>query len=152
MGMRPCNEDCNHCPIICHPNNRLLTKILNELLDKFGNGVYEIVQGNCPNLTVCYDCRIDDFCHTEGCELVDALNPRIEPRVEKNLIEPQEHVKRHKFLHKHFDELLADFIHKTGKPPSQTSLIELVHWSHAQTTNPSTEAAPIEGIREDSDV
>jgi hypothetical protein len=28
------------------------------------------VQELCPNLTVCHDCRMDDFCHDEGCELV----------------------------------------------------------------------------------
>lgn len=63
MMSRLCDEDYSHCPIIRHPNNRLLTKVLNELLDRFGDDVYKIVQGNCPNLTVCYDCRIDDFCH-----------------------------------------------------------------------------------------
>lgn len=66
---RPCNEDCNHCPIVAHPNSRMVTRVLNELLEEFGNGVYVIVQRNCPNLTVCFDCRIDDFCHIEGCEL-----------------------------------------------------------------------------------
>ena len=66
---RPCNYDCNHCPVVNHHNSRMLTKVLNELLDKFGDGVYEIVQRNCPNFTVCYDCRIDDFCHSEGCAL-----------------------------------------------------------------------------------
>jgi len=49
----------------------MLTKILNELYDKFGDRVYDIVQDSCPNFTVCYDCRIDDFCHIEGCELVE---------------------------------------------------------------------------------
>jgi hypothetical protein len=67
--MKLCNEDCNHCPIVGHPNNRMVTKILNELVNVFGDDVYSIVQNNCPNLTVCYDCRIDDFCHIEGCKL-----------------------------------------------------------------------------------
>ena len=67
---RPCNEDCNNCPVVSHPNSRMLTKVLNELLDHFGDYAYAIVQRNCPNFTVCYDCRIDDFCHVEGCELV----------------------------------------------------------------------------------
>ena len=67
--MRVCNEDCNNCPVITHPNSRMLTKVLNELLNKFGEGVYEIVQNNCPNFTVYYECRVDDFCHIEGCEL-----------------------------------------------------------------------------------
>jgi hypothetical protein len=48
----------------------MLTKILNELYNEFGDKVYYIVEKNCPNFTVCYDCRIDDFCHIEGCELV----------------------------------------------------------------------------------
>jgi hypothetical protein len=69
MMNKLCNENCNECPIIIHPNSRMITKILNELLDKFGEEVYSIVQNHCPNLTVCYDCRIDDFCHSPDCDL-----------------------------------------------------------------------------------
>jgi len=65
-----CDEDCNHCPIMLHPNSRMVTRILNELVDKFGNEAYAIVQNLCPNLTCCYDCHIDDFCHVEGCEII----------------------------------------------------------------------------------
>lgn len=54
---------------ILHKNSRMVTKILNELRNEFGNGVYQIIQKNCPNLTCCKDCHIDDFCHMEGCEL-----------------------------------------------------------------------------------
>ena len=65
-----CDRNCNNCPIVNHTNNRMLTRILNELFVEFGDGVYDIVQKNCSNLTVCYDCRFDDFCHDEnGCEL-----------------------------------------------------------------------------------
>lgn len=67
--MKLCDNDCNHCPIILHPHNRMITSILNALYEKFGEGVHEIVQDHCPNLTVCYDCRIDDFVHIKGCEL-----------------------------------------------------------------------------------
>jgi hypothetical protein len=67
---RHCDKDCNRCPVIGHPNNRMLTAILNALHNEFGDGVYDIVQRMCPNMTVCYDCRIDDFCHCEDCELV----------------------------------------------------------------------------------
>lgn len=67
--MRVCNEDCNNCPVILHSNSRMLTKVLNELYDKFGKDVYKIVQSNCPNFTVCYDCGIDDFCHFQECQL-----------------------------------------------------------------------------------
>ena len=71
---RVCDENCNECPVIGHENSRMLTKILNEARDKFGDEFYHIVQRNCPNMTVCYDCRIDDFCHVEGCELVNDKN------------------------------------------------------------------------------
>ena len=67
--MKLCDENCNECPIIRHSNSRMVTKVLNELLNKFGSGVYPIVQSLCPNLTCCYDCGIDDFYHAEGCEL-----------------------------------------------------------------------------------
>ena len=72
MEQRFCNEDCNHCPIVRHPNSRMVTKILNELFEIYGEGVYEVVQRNDPNLTVCYDCRIDDFVHVEGCAIAAA--------------------------------------------------------------------------------
>ena len=67
-----CDEDCNHCPIILHENSRMITVILNAILNKFGNDVYREVQSRCPNLTGCRDCHIDDFCHIEGCELAKA--------------------------------------------------------------------------------
>jgi hypothetical protein len=61
---------CNDCPLVNHPNSRMLTRIFNELYEKYGQGVWEIVESNCPNLTCCYDCHIDDFCHVEGCEII----------------------------------------------------------------------------------
>ena len=62
-----CDGRCNECPIIRHPNSRMLTAVLNEAHGKFGSAFYTIVQARCPNLTCCYDCGIDDFCHVEGC-------------------------------------------------------------------------------------
>jgi hypothetical protein len=67
MGI--CDNNCNECPVVGHENSRMITKILNLLVNEVGSGIYKTVQENCPNLTVCYDCRIDDFCHMEGCEL-----------------------------------------------------------------------------------
>jgi len=55
---RKCDENCNECPIVIHSN--------------IGDDFYEIVQSMCPNMTCCYDCRIDDFVHVEGCcDLID---------------------------------------------------------------------------------
>lgn len=65
-----CDEDCNHCPIILHKNSRMVSLILNMMYNRFGNAAYHIVQDNCPNLTCCADCHIDDFCHDDGCDIV----------------------------------------------------------------------------------
>ena len=70
---RLCDEDCNECPIVGHPNNRLLTEVINRLHEEFGEGVYRIVQNACPNLTCCFDCHIDDFGHIEGCKIMDRV-------------------------------------------------------------------------------
>jgi len=48
----------------------------------------------------------------------------------------QEHIERHEELHRMLDELIADFIQHTGKLPSQTSILELMEWSHRQTIKP----------------
>lgn len=50
---------------------------------------------------------------------------------------PEQHKMRHQMLHKHFDELLADFICHTNKRISTTTLFELMEWSHEQTKNPT---------------
>lgn len=50
----------------------------------------------------------------------------------------EEHKARHELLHKHFDELMADFIGDTGSLPSETNLLELLKWSYAQTQNPAS--------------
>jgi len=86
--MEFCNKDCNNCPIILHPNSRMITKILNRLFDLYGDGVYEVVEELCPNLTVCFDCGIDDFCHLENCEIVDndkEIRRRKLEHIEKNV-------------------------------------------------------------------
>ena len=45
--------------------------------------------------------------------------------------------KRHKLLHAHLDELLADFITDTGKLTSKTTVTELIEWSYVQTVCPT---------------
>jgi hypothetical protein len=53
-------------------------------------------------------------------------------------MDKEKHVRRHKLLHRHYDELLADFIlHNEGKLPSKVSLVELLEWSAGQITDPS---------------
>jgi hypothetical protein len=69
-----CNNDCNHCPIITHPNSRMVSLILNAMYNKFGTEAYHIVQSHCPNLTCCFDCHIDDFCHMGNCDIINTLN------------------------------------------------------------------------------
>ena len=74
-----CDRDCNHCKVINTPNFRQVNYVLEQLYLKFGNDVYEIVEHTCPNMTVCYDCRVDDFCHIAkednddecGCEIAN---------------------------------------------------------------------------------
>lgn len=55
----------------------------------------------------------------------------------KKDLEKLEHKERHELLHKHFDELLADFIGHTRKLPSKTTIFELLQWSNKQTENPT---------------
>lgn len=66
---RFCDENCNKCPIVGHKNSRQLTYVFNKLYEKFGDGFYGIIEEACPNMTCCYDCHIDDFCHVEGCKI-----------------------------------------------------------------------------------
>jgi hypothetical protein len=46
----------------------------------------------------------------------------------------------HKRLHAAFDELLADFITHTQRMPSETTVLELLQWSHKQTIDPEVKA------------
>lgn len=55
-----CNERCSECSAI---ENRQAALLMNVLLEVYGDGVYEIANSICPNMTCCPDCRIDDFCH-----------------------------------------------------------------------------------------
>lgn len=64
---------------------QLITRILNEAFERFGEEFYHIVQKNCPNLTCCHDCHIDDFC--EGCEIVKDLRAEKTGRDKKQVIE-----------------------------------------------------------------
>ena len=47
-----------------------------------------------------------------------------------------EHRQRHIELHQALDELVADWIQHKRQLLSQTTIMELVDWSHAQTITP----------------
>ena len=49
----------------------------------------------------------------------------------------ESHKKRHHFLHRMLDELLADWITHTGGRPSQGHMDEFLKWSNEQRTNPT---------------
>lgn len=50
---------------------------------------------------------------------------------------PEEHKARHKLLHEHLDELIADWIWQTTNLPSKSSVLDLMEWSYQQTKNPT---------------
>jgi len=51
-------------------------------------------------------------------------------------MEKEKHKERHVELHQKLDELVADFITHTNNLPSQTTIFELMKWSHLQTIDP----------------
>ena len=55
-----CDEQCNKCVVM---ENRQVALLMNVLLEVYGDGVNEIANSICPNMTCCPDCRIDDFFH-----------------------------------------------------------------------------------------
>ena len=60
---------------------------------------------------------------------------------------PDEHRERHALLHKMLDELVADYLteaarYPSPKLPSNTTILELMKWSHAQTINPDQTKSP----------
>lgn len=50
---------------------------------------------------------------------------------------PHETKGRHVELHKNLDELLACFVGETGKLFSETTVMELMKWSHEMTKKPT---------------
>ncbi len=52
----------------------------------------------------------------------------------------EEHKARHRELHKALDELVADYIDTQAYPSAkgliETTVMELIEWSHAQTISP----------------
>jgi hypothetical protein len=83
--MRLCDEKCNECPILRHRNGRMVSVILNAFYHSVGHDAYAMINKLCPNMTVCHDCRIDDFCHDEGCE-IDAKAIQIDREVQSKKV------------------------------------------------------------------
>jgi hypothetical protein len=52
-------------------------------------------------------------------------------------LDKQEHRERHAELHRALDELASDYMIHTGRPLSDTTVLELVEWSHEQTKKPT---------------
>ena len=51
----------------------------------------------------------------------------------------EEHIKRHKELHRALDELIADYITHVPTASIDDSIYTLMKWSHEQTGNPTEE-------------
>lgn len=64
-----CDENCNECELFNSKSSRQLSLLLNTLEKVYGEGVVQITNEICPNLTCCEDCHIDDFTHFENCEI-----------------------------------------------------------------------------------
>jgi len=59
------SRSCNDCPVAKHGcgASQQLARLLNRMYVAFGSDAYHIIEGTCPSMTVCPECRIDDFCH-----------------------------------------------------------------------------------------
>lgn len=59
-------------------------------------------------------------------------------RLSSSPVTLEEHRLRHVELHSAVDELIADFLtHNNGSLLSNTTLLDLIRWSHAQTLEPT---------------
>ena len=60
-------KNCNDC--LKGHESKIAYIIIDKIRRKVGDDVIKITNKICPNLTICPECRIDDFIHVEGCEL-----------------------------------------------------------------------------------
>lgn len=65
--------------------------------------------------------------------------------------EVQIHRERHVLLHRMLDELMADYISKTGRRLGNSTLLDLMDWSHSQTISPTTEDAVLHPVGREKD-
>jgi hypothetical protein len=61
---------------------------------------------------------------------------------DKTMLNREDHIKRHKELHRALDELMADMITHTWMLPSRTTVMELARWASEQTENPTEDDEP----------
>jgi hypothetical protein len=55
----------------------------------------------------------------------------------------EEHRERHRLLHKVLDEVVADFLrHNANAHMTNTTIMQLMEWSHQQTITPDVETTP----------
>lgn len=79
-----CNNNCNECSLLFgatekeYNEHKQMYLLLDALEIAFGEGVTQIANMICPNLTCCPDCHIDDFSHIRDCEIDKAANEIVE--------------------------------------------------------------------------
>ena len=68
---------------------------------------------------------------------VDAASVAAAPSLVRHELNPAEHQRRHKDLHRAFDELLADWLaHNPRSSSIHDPILSLMEWSHRQTLKP----------------
>lgn len=61
--------------------------------------------------------------------------------------EHEKHIERHKLLHGHADELIADYLtSNSGRLMSKTNLVQLLTWSYSQVLDPDDPSKPSKHI------
>jgi hypothetical protein len=85
IGAKPwktleCDNDCNHCVVVNDLNWVQIYLILARIV-RWDQESMEIINASCPNATVCPECRIDDFVHSENCSLGQKLDAEVEEEV-----------------------------------------------------------------------
>ena len=59
--------------------------------------------------------------------------------IKKQEEKTKSHKEKHVLLHRHFDELIADYMSHTKKLFSESSIMDLINWSYKQTEKPTEE-------------
>lgn len=62
-----CDEICNGCRN--NRSSRASYRIL-QLINERDESIIKEINKICPNMSCCPECRVDDFCHVEGCNYI----------------------------------------------------------------------------------